>query len=630
MIKKYALLIFLVIFTLVSCNNGSVNSSNNSNSEKTDDIENNFISSVILKNDSDFTVAVFNDSLRENEIGSIKAGETLFVESVSENEEAVYYITYYVDVGIDIPWFSNDSFVIATKASDGKISARINNPPSMTTKNCYVILENCSTNSIILKQGDSEIYPKNTKSSSILQYGEKGIYEINHVHFANFSSFKIITINGIYVNIPSQIQQFEQGNIYSIVINDDTSDKPIATVKSIAAFNIDTTKQIWSFTDTTFVTDFCQLRPAYKVSNGSLIMGTLKSDKTEIGLKKIDVYNRKNILYTAKFSHNGSVNVKNSHVLDFVQLQDGATVILLENKYEEDNTEKTVQMLLCYDFENTDLKWSYIFTDKMLFSLDSRNKLICTSNGKIALAGAVIKTDTTDSNDLKMYRYFSVFENNGNTILGKSYVSSDGTTISEGVETIFTSVFYDGTDFYVCGYNNCDFKYSDRIHKGIVWKFNEELSESEKIYECDNTILLCIDGIERTWYACGEYCDTGKILKGCYVTSDGENQKFIEYSAISTNLPYCYFNQMCCYENKIVLCGKASSNFDKKKDTLPLIVAYNRNSDTTLWENSSFNSYEDIGGIIPNTINTYILQLKTSSNLHYVSADLLGNEQVIK
>lgn len=103
MIKKYALLIFLVIFTLVSCNNGSVNSSNNSNSEKTDDIENNFISSVILKNDSDFTVAVFNDSLRENEIGSIKAGETLFVESVSENEEAVYYITYYVDVGIDIP-----------------------------------------------------------------------------------------------------------------------------------------------------------------------------------------------------------------------------------------------------------------------------------------------------------------------------------------------------------------------------------------------------------------------------------------------------------------------------------------------------------------------------------------------
>ena len=121
MIKKYVLLLFLIIFTLVSCNNGSVDSSNNSESEKTDDIENDFISSVILKNDSDFTVAVFNDSLRENKIGSIKAGETLVVKSGSENAEYVYYITYNIDVGIEIPWFSNDSFVIATKGSDGKI-----------------------------------------------------------------------------------------------------------------------------------------------------------------------------------------------------------------------------------------------------------------------------------------------------------------------------------------------------------------------------------------------------------------------------------------------------------------------------------------------------------------------------
>ena len=78
-------------------------------------------------------------------------------------------------------------------------------------------------------------------------------------------------------------------------------------------------------------------------------------------------------------------------------------------------------------------------------------------------------------------------------------------------------------------------------------------------------------------------------------------------------------------ENKIVLCGKASSNFEGSKDTLPLIVAYNLNSDTLLWENLNFINYKDIGDIIPNAINTYILQLKTNSNLHYVSADLLGN-----
>ena len=311
-------------------------------------------------------------------------------------------------------------------------------------------------------------------------------------------------------------------------------------------------------------------------------------------------------------------------------MQDGATVILLENKYEEDNTEKTVQMLLCYDFENKTLRWSNIFRNQMIFRYDSRNKLICTSNGKIALAGAVIKPETTDANNLKVYRCFSVFEEKENTILEKSYISPDGTNISEGVETIFTSVFYDGTDFYVCGYDNCDFKYSDRIHRGIVWKFNEELTESEKIYECDNVLLFCIDGIGNTWYACGEYCDTGKILKGCYVTTDGENYKFIKYSEASTNLPYCYFTQMCCYENKIILSGKASNNSEVRNDTIPLIVAYNRSSDTPLWKNSSFKNYEDIGGMIPNSINTYILQLKTNSNLHYVSADLLGNEQSVK
>ena len=104
MIKKYVLLIFLIIFTFASCNNGSVESPNNSESEKTDDIEKDSVSSVILKNDSDFTVSVFNDSLRENEIGSIKSGDTLIVESMSQNAESVYYITYYVDVGIEVPW----------------------------------------------------------------------------------------------------------------------------------------------------------------------------------------------------------------------------------------------------------------------------------------------------------------------------------------------------------------------------------------------------------------------------------------------------------------------------------------------------------------------------------------------
>ena len=101
----------------------------------------------------------------------------------------------------------------------------------------------------------------------------------------------------------------------------------------------------------------------------------------------------------------------------------------------------------------------------------------------------------------------------------------------------------------------------------------------------------------------------------------------VKYSVFTENRAYCYFSQMCCYKNKIILAGKASKDFEGNENPLPLIAAFDRSSDALLWENTSFSEYDSVGAIIPNAINTFTVQLHTNSTLHYVSADLLGNER---
>ena len=127
---------------------------------------------------------------------------------------------------------------------------------------------------------------------------------------------------------------------------------------------------------------------------------------------------------------------------------------------------------------------------------------------------------------------------------------------------------------------------------------------------------------------CGEYFDSGKILKGCYLSSSlvQENKEPIKYIATSINKPFCYFTQVGCYDNKIIVGGEASDDFTGN-GSIPLIVAFDVNTNTTLFENTAFSKYTTLGAIIPNEINTYTVQLGSSTEVHYVSADLLGNEK---
>ena len=635
--KKYAVLLLTVLSLFLSCNFDSSSSDNpiENNSQENNSQQNNSASEssqssieekdkafVLLSNNSQYTVKVYSDSVRSEEICTLKSGENYTVKAEESVAGTVYYLTYYVDVGIEVPWYNTSSVCYATPKTNATVMASISTPSEMTTKNCYVAIENNSTESIIFKRGSSELF-YNSSQTTILPPNTKGVYEIKNVYFGNFSSFAISTANGNEITFPSQITSFGEGYIYSISIEDNSIKKAVATVKSITPFNIDTQKQIWSFDDNTFDSNSSIiLRSRYNVSDGYLIMGTINPDSTTIGIKKIDKYNTKNMLSTAKITHDTSVTLKQSKVLDFVEQPDGSIIILLHNQFVSSSGFDEKTFIVCYDFATKTLKWSYEFPYNMVFRSDCKNKLICTADNRIAIAGAII-----DGN--KMKRYFAVKENDSTDM--KVNISNEYTDFSQGVETSFTSAYYDGVNFYVCGYDNCDFQYSNRTHKGIIYKFSSDVSTSEKIYEYENTLFLCIDGIKTNrdkWYVCGEYFDSGKILKGCYLSSSlvQENKEPIKYIATSINKPFCYFTQVGCYDNKIIVGGEASDDFTGN-GSIPLIVAFDVNTNTTLFENTAFSKYTTLGAIIPNEINTYTVQLGSSTEVHYVSADLLGNEK---
>ena len=645
--KKYLFIAFLLFsFSLLCCNsspddssdnqdentssntvipntNGNTNTNNSKeNEENNDDIAS---VSVTFVNNSSYSVNVFKNIHRQ--LGgsallavSAKESSNIDLPLSSEKNGDTFYFEYNIPIGtIEFPYFCYENSKVFIISSEKTNTIIIDEIKSCPTKSAYIVLENQSTSQIYLVNGNSILTPVQ-QDSYFVDIDSNAVYlagQNNESIYYETSSFLKIQIGAKQISLPELT--FSIGSIYTFTISND-----LCSLKAITPFNIDTKKQMWSFSDnSTFDNTFpIILRERKNISDGCLIMGTLANDNTAIGLKKIDKYNSKNSLLTAKITHDASSNIKQSKVLDFVEQSDGSIVLLLQNTFASSNGLEERTFIVCYDFSNKQIKWSHIFSDisKMMFRADSKNKLLCTTDGTIALAGSVITDD-------KMKRYFAVLDANGQL---KSWTSSDFTDISSGIETMFTSAWYDGTDYYVCGYDNCDFQYSSRTHKGIIYKFSSDLESVEKIYEQDNTLFLCIDGIkgsEEKWYVCGEYLDSGKILKGCYLSSSlvKANSEPIKYATYSANKPYCYFTQICCYKNKIILGGEASDDF-AGNNAIPLIVAFDCDSDKTMFENTSFSQYNKLGSIIPNEINTYIVQLLSSSDVHYVSADLLGNE----
>ncbi len=627
--RKVSFCLFVLSFLFTSCIFGPNSKEpenkdqNQGQNETNDSLNNTFVN---ITNDSDFSICLFSDPSRTHQEGALSRGENIKLSCKPSTTGTVFYITYYIDIGVPIPWYDNNCFIVTTPKLNETVSANVKNPSTIKTDNAFILLENDSDSSIILKRGSSiELFPLE-KDTSILNSKESGVYEIPYNSFSGFSVYNLYTTQGEKIPFPSNFTQLESGNIYSVSIYQNSLGSIVANLKYISPLDIDTQKQIWSFSDNSFNPEYpCILRNSYNNDGSNLIMGTSAKDPAYIGYKILDKYNSESTLYTFKIQ-NEEDPLLSSSVLDFVQTDDRSIVVLLENTYRDktDNKPYSVQFISCIDFDKQELKdWTVEFPYEMVFRANNKNQFIYTKEGIIAIAGAVKYNG-------QMYRYFSTLDISTDKPTPSSFISQDFTDQSSGIETMFTSVWYDGTDFYVCGYDNWDISYDELSHKGIIYKFNpKNLSDNHEVYSCDRALFFCIDGSDNNWYACGEYADNGKILKGCYISKNmaDEGKEPVKYATYSTNRNYCYFTQLCCYQNKIIIAGKASDSFDESVNPLPIIVAFDKASDEILWENTNFTSYNNINAIIPNKIGTYVVQLQSDSHFHYVSADLLGNEK---
>ena len=306
---------------------------------------------------------------------------------------------------------------------------------------------------------------------------------------------------------------------------------------------------------------------------------------------------------------------------------DGSFVMLLQRKeVDQDGEEFINSVLLKYCFSTHTLHWTCSFEDSKglyLFRKDSRGKIIPVAQDKYCIVGGYFNFQ-----DGTMHHVITMLDCSArDSIEKKEWVRGTGSNYMEqGIEEMMTSAFFDGTNVYACGYMfDFDYSSSAQIHKSVVYKFDFQLNDVTQVYSAENTLLFGIDGTaDGNWCCCGEFTDTGSILKGCFVTNAIiENEKTTCYVGPKS---YTWFTQLCIYNNNIVLCGQSSNNMAGTDSSMPVIVSFDKTGNLQ-WENNSAEEYSTALNCIPNSIGTYIVQLYNSTNhsLCFASADLLGN-----
>jgi hypothetical protein len=148
-------------------------------------------------------------------------------------------------------------------------------------------------------------------------------------------------------------------------------------------------------------------------------------------------------------------------------------------------------------------------------------------------------------------------------------------------------------------------------------------AERKAVY--DNSLLLGIDGDDKGhYYICGETMLIGKVLQGCYLSSEMIAQNETPIACHSVN-DYCWYNQISVFDDKIVCCGQTSADFNGTVDAMPIVAAYDY-SGNLLWENTSFTGWTSAYSCFPNGIGSFIAELYNaeSGKTSIVSCDLLG------
>lgn len=650
--KILPFILCLLSLVLVGCPHEPNNKSENQGSQTTPENPNSQGTNtyVNFKNTSSYNVNVYypTSPYTNNTVyASIPAGQEFRKEfsGNTDNYSATFFFVYDMTIGgseASFPYFpGNDAQNHKSlKLESGKQNdIVIDQITECKTKSAYLFLENNTTSDIYLFLISSAVVPYK-KESKFIKPTDTGVFEIGTEGNVQLESIGKATIimDSIEYDLPSIT--YEPGKIYTVTVTNNNEngakEKIKASLKAVSPFNIDTAKKMWSFSDSSFLYNWSEhikpvIKTAYSKDNGIIMMGTLKSDPKSVGITKIDQYGKASAVQTFSVSTKDIPDVTSLTVTDFVEQSDGTIVMLLACESEDDFAD----MLIAYDFSEGSGLWNYVFPDVMHFRPDSANKLILLQDNNVAVVGAVLDASEGSTVYDLFIPYVGVFDYTKKTDDGLSYLPNEEgckTYLMEesfSNESEFCSAYYDGTNIYACGFTNFDSAYDSVIHNGIIYKFNKDLSSPTEIYKKERCLFFTLSGNGSKWYTCGEYwkIETGKLY-GCYISSSMIAKNPQGYPSFYAGAKqYSWFNQLCTYDNMIVMCGQTSDDKNGTVNPLPFVVAYDADGNQ-LWENLSYKEWATALNIIPNTIGTYILQLTDKNNrqIRFVSADFLGKE----
>lgn len=625
---------------------------NSGNTPSTDDQPETDVYSYDLYNNSDYTIDVYYDSAREKQDKVIsvaaKSKQTIKVNKsfVNDLNELVLYYVYHFDFGADFPWYDSSSFSVIPFYRNTSV-ANVNNPQKNESKKSFIIIENKSENTFYFMQGTSG------ELGSIDSQKSKG-FVISELNRDNLSRYTIKSFDGkqsISLDDVIPESKLKSGTIYTILITKDENHENIAVLKSITPFNLDTQKKIWAFDNQTFssVYSIC-MRPSLD-KKSTYVMGTRVDDETTIGYIKINEYGKyteeNNNFFSYQYDEKSEDIILETEVIDFIEQTDNAgnSVLvslsrlvstpksnLVNGELRDDDDLKEFYIISSYDCKNYSLKWKTQIKS-VLFRNDSKNKICAIGKDKIAITGAYL------DDDYQIHYCLIYVDGSQNDVKVVPVISTESNDFENSNERMLTSAYFYNNNLYFCGYENWKSDDYSTTHLGKVWKIaledllNEDNSiftnDDKVIYSTENSLFFSIEGNNSDFVVCGEYTDNGKILKGCFVTKkmiesdDSIGKKPVLY--VENERSYCWCNQVCMYDDKIVLCGKAANSFNGSKNPVSFVVAYDNNQ-KKLW-NVTYD-YPDALNIIPNTIGTFLLQLRGQNDtIHYVNADLLGNEK---
>lgn len=526
--------------------------------------------------------------------------------------------------------------VVVTK--DNNNSVTISPITSCTTDSAFLLIENNTAAPVQLLNGEIYVAQADTKNMYTIEAnGGFGVYELSkstdvkvHISLDNYNYVKLVS-SSTYYNLPQNLPKIEKGYVYTISLNNIATGgavKTETTLKAITPFNIDTQRQIWKKENSDFICSETN-KPIIRNSankNGYYIMGSLKEDSNAIGITKLDIYGVETKKYTMKIS---ASDLEDVQILDFAVRSDESVVFLVKENFKHDEIK---HYLYVYDFANKSVIYSFLFentTNPLYVCWDYsnlKNILYLQDDNTVAIAGSINECNNqAEGSEFDKYYYFFGLADIQNQLL-KSFVSTeyDDYYTEETIRT-FNSAFFDGTYYYVCGYENFDPKYEKTGHSGVIYRFDSDL-KNECIYKLQNSLLFAVNGTSTDYYVCGEYLDTGKTLKGLFLSSDmiAKNAKPVLFTTI---LPQCWFEELCLYDNKVVLCGTASSSFSGTNagdTTTPVVTAYTFDG-TELWENTFDSLYKKAINIVPTAIGTYLVQLQAENSIVFLASDLLGH-----